>query len=296
MLTISAPKHVTAKTSPAHYSSVVTLGVYNPNYKTDYGALPFTTANILTTEPISWSIETSWKDGAAAGVAGKLNEFMRNKFVRMMTGPELFSPVATDSWSQQVVENGSPIGIDIKFRCYYTKNPTPQNLTTCDKTYSEMIQFLTYVTQAPKKYSLGVATIGVVANMGKNLINTGEQIGTAVRGRPADVGAIQATAKYTIAAIADTAGINYIHEGSAQRGNYTLTVKIGNFGCDQLDWIVKNFTATPSMQFEPETIGAETIPMPLWVDFDVSLETNTVPSNALVSRFFSGKNLPAKRV
>lgn len=290
MLKVTAPKQVSAQSaSPVHNTSVVTLSVYNPGYakNTDIRSLPFTNVKILTTEPISWTIETSWKDGAAAGVAGKINEFMNNKFVRMMTGPELFSPIATDAWSQQVVENGSPIGIKLKFKCYYAKNPTEENLLTCDKTYSQMIRFLTYLTSAPKKYALGMATLGVISQLAKGVVGAGERVGVAVKGKPDDEGTIAATIKYTVAAIGEQTGVSFPSTGDeATRGNFTLLVNTNNFGSKNLDWIVKSWTAAPSQQF----ILDNGSPMPLWVDFDLDLETNMRPSNALIAKFFSKEN------
>lgn len=295
MLKVTAPKQVSAQSaSPVHNTSVVTLSVYNPGYakNTDIKGLPFNEVKILTSEPISWSIETSWKDGAAAGVAGKINEFMNNKFVRMVTGPELFSPIATDAWSQQVVENGSPIRIKLKFKCYYAgETPTENNLLTCDKTYSQMLRFLTYLTSAPKKYALGMATLGVVSQLAKGVVNTGERIGTAVRGKPAEEGTVAATIKYTVAALGEQAGVMMPGSGDeATRGNFTLLVDTKNFGSKDLDWIVKSWSAAPSTQF---VMDKKDRPMPLWIDFDVDLETNMRPSNALVAKFFSKKSQQA---
>lgn len=302
MLSIKKPAKLSAQNcSPVQHTSTVVLSIFNPNYNAQVkvpnmlgpGGLV-----IVTSEPITWGIETSWKDGAAASVAGKINELMTNKFVRMMSGPELFTPVATDSWSQQVVEKGSPISIKLKFRAYYHPEGTPgTEYATCSESYVKVFRLLTYMTAPPKEYSLSTATIGVVANVASNLVNTGEKIGKAVDNRPEDTNFFEATAKYTLAAVAEAGGLNMPSDGSAaQRGQYTFKLKTNDFGCDQLDWIVKGFTMTPSTQFaaskedRSENIKIKA-PMPLWVDFEVDLETNMAPSNALVSRFFKKKNV-----
>ena len=69
--------------------------------------------------------------------------------------------------------------------------------------------------------------------------------------------------------------------------------KIGSFAIPQeIDWIVKNFTWTPSTQF---TLDDKNMPQPLWVDFEVDLETNFAPSNAFVPKMFikNASDVPA---
>lgn len=300
MLKIVAPQRNSDNyASPTQHTSTVVLEVWNPGFPGAEVKPPFWNMTVLTSEPLSWSIETSWKDGAAASVAGKINEFMSNKFVRMMSGPELFTPIATDAWSQQVVESGSPIGVKIKFRAYYEPDNPYKNKSsvTCNRSYIDVMKFFSIITAPPKKYSLGTATLGVITAAAKNIVQIGKDIGTAVDGRPEDEGMITATAKYTIAALGDTTGLTTLETpDKAHRGNYTLKIKTRDFGCAQLDWIVKGVSVTPSQQFVASTDSKDTniksVPMPLWVDFDVDLETNMTPSNALVARFFSKQDLP----
>jgi hypothetical protein len=47
-----------------------------------------------------------------------------------------------------------------------------------------------------------------------------------------------------------------------------------------IDWIITGFTFTPSTQFEFDEI--EKIPMPLWVNFDLTLETRLSLSNKYI--------------
>jgi hypothetical protein len=50
----------------------------------------------------------------------------------------------------------------------------------------------------------------------------------------------------------------------------------------KLDWIITNFTFKPSMQFEMVKENGGEFPKPLWMDFDVSLETRLSLSNKYV--------------
>ena len=294
MLTVKkAQRNSATYCAPVQHTSTVTLYLYNPGFASQSQTnLPFHSLSILNLDPITFTVETSWKDGAAASVAGKINELMSNKFVRMLSGPEFFQPVATDSWSQQVVEKGNPISVKLKFRAYYEPDDEKNGSATCSQSYLKVIRFFTYLTSPPKQYSLSSATIGVIANVAKNISNTGEKIGTAVKGRPDDENIVTATVKYTLAALGETAGLDLpVDHNHAQRGQYTLCMRTPDFGNDDLDWIVKSVNATPSQQFViAKNVVEKEVPMPLWVDFEVDLETNMAPSNALASRFFSKKN------
>jgi len=296
MLTVKAPQRKNDKYAAPVQNSTVRLTVFNPNYDKDGGFLPMYTFSFIPLEPITFQISTSWKDGAAASVAGKINELMSNKFVRMVSGPELFTPVATDAWSQQVVEKGEPISIKLKFRSYYNETADPTGFRACDASYHDVIKFFAYVTSPYKQYTLSTATLGVVANAARSVANTGEAIGTAVKGRPDDTSFVGAAAKYTLAAVGDVAGLTLESDGNkTQRGGFTVLVTTRNYGCSNLDWIVKSVSISPSQQFVAakgeSNENIEEVPMPLWVDFDVELETNMCPSNALVSRFFSKKTI-----
>lgn len=295
MLTVKAPQRKSDTYAAPVQNSTVRLTVFNPAYD-ETGYLPMHTFSFIPLEPITFSVSTSWKDGAAASVAGKINELMSNKFVRMVSGPELFTPVATDAWSQQVVEKGEPISIKLKFRSYYNETNDPTGFRACDARYLDVIRFFAFCTAPYKKYSLSTATLGVVANAARSAVKTGEAIGTAVKGRPEDTSFVGAAAAYTVAAVGDVAGMTLESDGNkTQRGGFTLLVNTRNYGCGNLDWIVKSVSIQPSQQFVAGS--AETnekikdVPMPLWVDFDVELETNMSPSNALVSRFFTKKTI-----
>ena len=51
---------------------------------------------------------------------------------------------------------------------------------------------------------------------------------------------------------------------------------------NSLDWIITNFNFKPSRQFEMVKEGGKEYPKPLWMDFDVSLETRLSLSNKYV--------------
>ena len=49
-----------------------------------------------------------------------------------------------------------------------------------------------------------------------------------------------------------------------------------------IDWIVKSFSFTPSRQFQMVKEQGISVPKPLWINFDVSLETRLSLSNRYI--------------
>lgn len=61
-----------------------------------------------------------------------------------------------------------------------------------------------------------------------------------------------------------------------------------------MDWIITNFSFIPSMQFEMVKESDGEFPKPLWMDFDVSLETRLSLSNKYVYQTIIPQELTTK--
>lgn len=278
--------------TPIQRSSMVKIKLYNPGIRTDAGKpIPDwakTGLWVLNLEPFAISVSTSWKDGPGASIAGKINDLMNSSILKLLGGPQMWQPITTDSWSQRVVDKGSPMSTKVKFRVYYEPNKN-ERLTT-DADYISIIRFFTRAVTPPNQYSLWNGITGAIAGALRNAKQTGQDIATAseVEDENGDKHTdVEKAIKYTLAAIPARAGLDEPGQNgdSAVRGQYTFTLSTEKFGCESLDWILKNFTWTPSQQM---VIHWQTkMPCPLWIDFELDFETNICPSNAYVSRFFS---------
>lgn len=263
--------------SPVQKSSWVHFKVFNigqANDITDAGAPSLTDFWVIATEPLSYTISTSWKDSCGAAIAGKIDDLINSQVFKLFNAGKMFVPIVSDAWSQQVAEKGSPISISVKFRAYY------KDRTTCSADYKSLIKFFTRLCSPPKKYSLSAATLGVLKTNAKTVKETAEKAGNAWK----DNHSITAAVKVFAGAVTSTKEPSADGTG-ALRCQFTLTVETNKFKCSTLDWIVKSFSFTPSQQMVFEN-GK---PLPLWVDFQVDLETDICPSNYYTSHFFTGK-------
>lgn len=275
--------------SPIQRSSMVYMKVFNPGFigTTDYGWLPEWARVgfwVINLEPLSLSVSTSWKNGPGATIAGKINDLMDSSIIKILGGANTFQPIATDSWSQQVVEKGSPVGCNIKFRIYHNEDNNFNE--QANPTYMGLIKFFTAVSAPPRQYSLWTGITGQIGAALRNAKQMGSDVKTASTYKDdngkehVDYGK---AVKYTLASIPQGAGFDEPGENGAGavRGQFTFTLSTEKMGCGTLDWILKSFTWTPSQQM----VMVKNVPHPLWVDFECAFETNICPSNAYVSKF-----------
>lgn len=266
--------------SPVAYgTSKVRIRVMNKEVienNTDSENLPFESFEIFNTEPLTVSVSTSWKDGAGAVFAGKLNELFNSKLLRAMSGENIYTSPVTDAWSQRVVDGGSPLSLKLKFRVYYG-----DTTSTCSVDYFDLIKFLTKVSSTPIKYTLKNATLEPIISSAKKTRDTLKDIKEKSKtdeGKTDLLKMIEETAKKVFRE--DTEMMK------KQRGNYTFLISTPKWKMDRMDWILKSWSMSPSVQFKFEN-GT---PNPLWIDFDLNLETNVIPSNYQISKFFNNDN------
>lgn len=287
MLTVTRAQNITNENEklPVQHSSLVELSIHENDKNHDLyidDIIDKATKNseahkdllFINNDPVEYSIETNWKSGASAGVASKINQLMDNKLAKMIMGKNYFALEPNDSWSQQVVEKGSPLSLKFKFRSYI--DDVEKNWVGCSWNYVDLIRFFTIMTTPPQQYNLYGATIKKIINTGKGAVDLGagvEQLQEKNDAYKGTIGTVRAVIDHLSAPLFE----------SQARGQYTLDVKVGKFKTPAImDWIVKSFTATPSQQM----ILKGNVPMPLWVDFDLELETNECLTNTAVTEFF----------
>ncbi len=280
--------------SPVQRSSMVYLKVFNTGFlgTTDYQWLPDWARLgfwVINLEPFTVSASTSWKNNAGATIAGKINDLMDSTVLKILQGQNAFQSVATDSWTQQVVEKGSPLSCNLKFRIYYNKDNNFNE--QANPTYKGLIKFFTAVSAPPRQYSLWEGITGQIGAALRNAkqmdsdIKTASEYKTAEGKTRTDYGK---AIKYTLASIPQNGGFDEPGDTGhgAVRGQFTFNISTEKMGCNSLDWILKSFSWTPSQQMVIE----KGKPNPLWVDFECAFETNICPSNAYVSKFMLKRN------
>lgn len=281
----------------------------NENSWVDLESLGFKRDFIVNlSEPVSFEISTSWKSSGGAAIANKLNEIFNSNLIKMLAGSKAQSSTPTDAWTQKITEIGNPIPLHLKFRVYHTtagemnqfshqvsKDKTGEEPNPETVSYKDYIRFFMLICAPAEQYGVKTATLGPLISAAKNAADMGNRAREAYDQASnngehmvsAGLSALNELGKDIFSA----AGVNSVEEGP--RMNYTLMIKrIGSFNFPPaLDWIVKSFSWTPSMQFTLN--NDDKMPEPLWVDFDVELETNFAPSNAFVPKIFL-KDLPEK--
>ena len=258
-------------------------------------------------EPVSFEISTSWKASGGAAIANKLNEIFNSNLVKMIGGDKAQSSTPTDAWTQKITEIGNPIPLHLKFRVYHTsagemntishqvfKDETGERLNQEIVSYKDYIRFFMLICAPAEQYGIGTATIKPLISAAKTATENAKKAREAydsVSKNGENIVSAGLAALHELGKdIFNAAGVNTVAEGP--RMNYTLMIKrIGSFNFPPaIDWIVKTFSWTPSMQF---TLNNDNkMPEPLWVDFEVELETNFAPSNAFVPKIFL-KDLPS---
>lgn len=259
------------------------------------------TVNLI--EPVTFEIGTQWKASGGAAIANKINELFNSNLIKIIAGESAQSSTPTDEWTQKITEIGQPIPMRMKFRVYHESANEMGNRTlwidengrehkSWSLSYQDFIRFFTVICAPAEQYTIANGTLGPLMKAALNAKRAGQKAKEAYDTKSNNgenmVSASLAALYEMAGTFAASAGLNGVSNGP--RMNYTLMIKkIGNFTFPrEIDWIVKNFTWTPSTQF---TLDDKHIPQPLWVDFEVDLETNFAPSNAFVPKMFI-KNAP----
>ena len=274
--------------------------------------------NGIMLENLVLNFQTSWSDAGGAILGKKIDSLVNSKFIKMLAGQSDngFRPfICSDAWTQQKVSGESqPVKVQLKFKAYNL------NKMGCTN-YNDILRFLIHIC-SPLKSATGkndpnvnlgthiFNTLGDAAAGGSNLI--GEAIGAATTFMNGDKSSVAAIAKNLVETVDSSYNKILSSTGNGKNNaNFTVCLTIGDLNDNngtarkinsnskfkskyldtnhketsadfKLDWIITNFTFHPSMQFEMVKESGGTFPKPLWMDFEVSLETRLSLSNKYV--------------
>lgn len=274
--------------------------------------------NGIMLENLALNFQTSWSDAGGAILGKKIDSLVNSKFIKMLAGQSDngFRPfICSDAWTQQKVSGeAQPVKVQLKFKAYNL------NKMGCTN-YNDILRFLIHIC-SPLKSATGkndpnvnlgthiFETLNDAVKGGSNLIGlaTGA-VSTFMNG---DKSSASKIAKNLVETVDSSYNKLLSSTGNGKNNaNFTVTLSIGdlndNHGAARkinssssieskykdtnnkeitadfnLDWIITNFSFKPSMQFEMVKENGGEFPKPLWMDFDVSLETRLSLSNKYV--------------
>jgi len=280
---------------------------------------------IVLSEPLELQIETEWKESGGAEIAKQLDKIFNSKAIKALAGSKASNHAPNNEWSQKTTEIGKPLSTQLKCRIYAHDCGLglPKN---CNYTYYELIHFLLFICAPRHKYSLTSNVVQPIIDAAQNskkffkelkeskdmsdekLLEKYEDEANAIReklkresggrGEIKDeevaeelrskkessgiIGGLTTIAEKIWKAVSDDV-----------RYNFTLHLE-SNLFTDKMkdhevltDWFIKSFSCTPST----EMVWYYNVPMPLWVDFEISLETCTVwPMEVIESKLRILKN------
>lgn len=281
-------------------------------------------------ENLALNFQTSWSDAGGAILGKKIESFVNSKFIKMLAGQSDngFQPfICSDAWTQQKVSGeAQPIKLQLKFKAY---NLTKMGCTN----YNDVMRFLIHIC-SPLKSATGrndpnvnlgthvLNTLNDAAAGGSNLI--GEVVGATKTFMNGDKSSVSQIAKNLVETVDSSYNKLLSSTGSGKNNaNFTVLLSLGDLSNNSstarkinssssveskyldtnhqetvadfnLDWIITNFSFKPSMQFEMVKESGGEYPKPLWMDFDVSLETRLSLSNKYVYQTIIPQELTTK--
>ena len=267
---------------------------------------------------LALNFQTSWNDAGGAILGKKIDSLVNSKFIKMLAGQSDagFKPfICSDAWTQQKVSGeAQPVKVQIKFKAYNL------NKMGCTN-YNDILRFLIHICSPLKSSSgkndpdtkLGTQIFNTLDDAvagGSQLI--GETMGAVKTFMNGDKSSVSQIAKNLVETV--DSSYNKLLSSTANgknNANFTVLFNLGDVNNDDsqarkinsnsameskyyntkhqettapfnLDWIITNFSFKPSMQFEMVKEQDGIFPKPLWIDFDVSLETRLSLSNKYV--------------
>lgn len=259
------------------------------------------------------SYKTSWGDSPAAIINDKIQKFTQNKWIKMFAqqSANFRPPLLTDAWTQQVPKGAEPLSISLKFRAY------PKNYYNTTS-FTDIFRFLIFIT-TPKSFNmadtLGVFKIAYqeAYAKGQELASIVNDIVNQLSSNDGDSGKSSIDFK-NIAAIFEQTNFNeetkkfefgtealkgingdehkFVNEmiqvltflqdlGNTKDdmagGCPPIKLGINNFinGSSKINWLLKSWSFKPAMNIT-QTAGLN---KPLYVDFNVSLQSQYIPSS-----------------
>ena len=224
----------------------------------------------IADDAIELGYSTEWGESPGAKAVASIKEFTRAEAFKMFSGTVFNSNTSTDKWTQIVPKDSSIISVAIKFRAYYKANFLNTN------SYMTIIPWLTFLTSPMMEFSLTNEVDNIVGAL-KNAKQAGEELGQEVNGVAESNGQLTDKAIKALKKIDET--LTKLSTNS--RGTATFTLDFGDMisADDDVDWIIKDWSFTPSVPCGPEN-------NPLWVDFQINMETNEKLSYTKLKKIF----------
>ena len=224
----------------------------------------------IADDAIELGYSTEWGESPGAKAVASIKEFTRAEAFKMFSGTVFNTNAATDKWTQIVPKDSSSLSVAIKFRAYYKANFLNTN------SYMTIIPWLTFLTSPMMEFSMINEVDNIVGAL-KNAKQAGEELGQELNGVAESNGQLTVKAKTALDKIVKT--LEKLSTNS--RGTATFTLDFGDMisADDAVDWIIKDWSFTPSVPCGPEN-------NPLWVDFQINMETNEKLSYTKLEKIF----------
>lgn len=224
----------------------------------------------IADDAIELGYSTEWGESPGAKAVASIKEFTRAEAFKMFSGTVFNTNAATDKWTQIVPKDSSIISVAIKFRAYYKANFLNTN------SYMTIIPWLTFLTSPMMEFSMINEVDNIVGAL-KNAKQAGEELGQELNGVAESNGQLTDKAIKALKKIDET--LTKLSTNS--RGTATFTLDFGDMisADDDVDWIIKDWSFTPSVPCGPEN-------NPLWVDFQINMETNEKLSYTKLEKIF----------
>ena len=224
----------------------------------------------IADDAIELGYATEWGESPGAKAVASIKEFTRTEAFKMFSGTVFNTNAATDKWTQIVPKDSSSLSVAIKFRAYYKANFLNTN------SYMTIIPWLTFLTSPMMEFSLTNEIDNIVGAL-KNAKQAGEELGQELNSVAESNGQLTDKAKTVLDKIVKT--LEKLSTNS--RGTATFTLSYGDLiqAADDVDWIIKDWSFTPSIPCGPEN-------NPLWVDFQINMETNEKLSYTKLEKIF----------
>lgn len=224
----------------------------------------------IADDAIELGYATEWGESPGAKAVASIKEFTRAEAFKMFSGSVFNTNAATDKWTQIVPKDSSSLSVAIKFRAYYKANFLNTN------SYMTIIPWLTFLTSPMMEFSLTNEIDNIVGAL-KNAKQANEELGQELNGVAESNGQLTDKAITILKKIDET--LTKLSTNS--RGTATFTLDFGDMisAHDDVDWIIKDWSFTPSVPCGPEN-------NPLWVDFQINMETNEKLSYTKLEKIF----------
>jgi hypothetical protein len=281
--------------------------------------------NGIMLDNISMDLSTPWGDAGGATLGKKIAGYANSKFIKMFAGQSSagFQPfICSDAWTQQKVNgDASPIKISLKFKAYNNDRLGCTNYNDIIKFLIHICSPMKSATGSKKisgEEGVGsqagknirnavngaVSTLDTIIDAGKQAMNlqsskaddrntAGKVISHAVNTMNSLYNSIIAksgngnnNANFTVVlVIGNVEGVgDYANARKINRTSISVNGVKNKTTIYPIDWIITSFNFKPSTEFSWD--DEHKMPKPLWVDFELSMETRLSLSNKYITELF----------